>query len=53
MSEKRITQNLLLPDLKFFKEEHRKGKKLRIIYCEKVSTHEVCTRCISKCTKDL
>ena len=51
MSEKRLTQQLLLPDLRFVKEVHFKSKHLRIIYCEKVSTHEVCTRCASKCSK--
>lgn len=43
MSEKRITQSLLLPELKFIKETHT--AKTRIFHCEKISAFEVCPKC--------
>lgn len=46
MSEKMVTQQLLLPDLRFVKQETK--EKYRIIYCEKVSEFEVCPKCASK-----
>lgn len=49
MSEKSLTQFLLLPDLRFVKEE--KKKNIKTIYCEKVSSFEVCPHCARKCTK--
>jgi len=48
MSEKRVTQQLLLPDLRFVKEVII--KKTKTIYCEKVSDFEVCPKCASKCS---
>ena len=48
MSEKRITQQLLLPDLRFVKQIST--PKSKIIYCEKVSSFEVCPKCASKCS---
>ena len=43
VSEKRITQSLLLPDLKFIKESHT--SKSRTFHCEKTSEFEVCPKC--------
>ncbi len=51
MSEERLTQQLLLPDLKFLKETHSKQEKMRFLYCEKVSEFEVCPHCAVKCTR--
>lgn len=48
MSEKNVTQSLLLPDLRFVKETW--VKKTRYIYCEKVSEFEVCPKCGTKAT---
>jgi len=47
MSEKIVTQQLLLPDLRFVKQE--RVKNFRYIYCEKVSEFEVCPKCATKC----
>ena len=47
MSEKIVTQQLLLPDLRFVKQE--RVKNIRYIYCEKVSEFEVCPKCAAKC----
>ncbi len=46
MSEKNVTQSLLLPDLRFVKETW--VKKTRYIECEKTSKFEVCPHCASK-----
>jgi len=46
MSEKRVTQSLLLPELKFIKETHT--KKIRTFHCEKVSKFEVCPKCATQ-----
>jgi transposase len=51
MSEKRLTQHLLLPDLRFVKETYNNEKRVRYFYCEKVSKFEVCPHCATKCTK--
>lgn len=48
MSEKIVTQQLLLPDLRFVKQE--RSCKTRTIYCEKVSEFEVCPKCANKCS---
>ena len=48
MSEKIVTQKLLLPDLRFVKEVVK--NRIRIIYCEKVSEFEVCPKCATKCS---
>ncbi|OFZ23415.1 MAG: hypothetical protein A2202_05850 [Bdellovibrionales bacterium RIFOXYA1_FULL_36_14] len=48
MSEKIVTQQLLLPDLRFVKQE--RVKNFRYIYCEKVSDFEVCPKCATKCS---
>ena len=46
MSEQKVTQQLLLPDLRYVKmESTHKG---RIIHCEKVSDFEVCPKCATK-----
>jgi transposase len=50
MSEARVTQQLLLPGLRFVKEEHNKVNKFRVIHCEKVSEFEVCPKCATKCS---
>ena len=42
MSEKRITQQLLLPDLRYIKSVRTKTSQ--IIYCEKASPFEVCPK---------
>ena len=46
MTEKIITQQLLLPDLRFVKM--KQINQTRVIYCEKVSEFEVCPKCASK-----
>jgi transposase len=46
--EKRVTQSLLLPDLRLVKE-HR-DKSTRVLICQKVSEFEVCPHCASKCS---
>ncbi len=46
MSESKVTQSLLLPDLRFVTEKWI--KKTRFIECEKVSEFEVCTHCATK-----
>lgn len=46
MSESSVTQSLLLPDLRFVKEEWK--KKTRYIECIKVSEFEVCPHCATK-----
>ena len=51
MSERRIAQQLLLPDLRFVKEVHDTKKRISIYFCEKVSPYEVCPKCATKCTK--
>ena len=43
MSIERITQSLLLPELKLVQEVIRKNN--RIFYCEKISKFEVCPKC--------
>ena len=48
MSEKRITQQLLLPDLRYVKSVRTKTSQ--IIYCKKTSPFEVCPKCASKCS---
>ena len=48
MSEKRITQQLLLPDLRYVKTF--KTKTRQTIYCEKTSPFEVCPKCASQCS---
>ncbi len=48
MSEKRVAQRLLLPDLRFVKEIVK--RRTKIIYCEKVSDFEVCPKCATKCS---
>ena len=50
MTEKRITQQLLLPDLQFVKEVHYPKSNKRVIYCKKVSDFEICPKCATKCT---
>ena len=42
-----LTQQLLLPDLKFVKREQK--KRTTILYCQKVSDFEVCPHCATKC----
>ena len=49
MSEKTVTQQLLLPDLRFVKEVNETKTRSKILYCEKVSKFEVCPHCASKC----
>ena len=49
MSEKTLTQFLLLPDLRFVKEVSKKNSIL--IECVKTSKFEVCPHCAKKCTK--
>ena len=46
MSEKRVTQSLLLPDLRYVKETFT--NKTRVIECIKVSEFEVCPHCATK-----
>lgn len=46
MSEKRVTQSLLLPDLRFVKETYT--KRTRYFECIKVSDYEVCPHCAKK-----
>ena len=46
MSEKRVTQSLLLPDLRYVKETFT--KKTRVIECIKVSEFEVYPHCATK-----
>jgi len=48
MSEKRVAQRLLLPDLRFVKEVVK--RKTKIIHCEKDSEFEVCPKCATKCS---
>lgn len=48
MSEERLSRYLVLPELKFTKEIIK--FKTRYIYCEKISTFEVCPKCASKCS---
>ncbi len=48
MLEKRLTQLLLLPDLRIVKEETI--KKTKLLYCHKVSDFEVCPKCAFKCS---
>ena len=49
MSEKRLTQHLLLPELRFVKHHHR--KRNQFIECIKVSKFEVCPNCATKSSK--
>lgn len=49
MSEKRLTQSLLLPELRFVKSHYR--KKNQFIECIKVSKFEVCPKCATKSSK--
>ncbi len=49
MSEKRLTQHLLLPELRFVKHHHR--KRNQYIECIKVSAFEVCPKCATKSSK--
>jgi len=46
MSESRITQSLLLPDLRYV--NHKVSNKVRYIECIKVSKFEVCPKCATK-----
>ena len=46
MTEKIVTQKLLLPDLRYVRSERK--KRTIIIYCEKVSGFEVCPKCATK-----
>lgn len=48
MSEQRITQHLLLPDLRLVNEVYK--RKISYIYCQKVSDFEVCPKCATKCS---
>lgn len=48
MPDERLSQHLLLPDLRLVKEERKDGT--RFIYCEKVSEFEVCPHCASICS---
>lgn len=47
MSMSILTQELLLPDLRFVKKEQKENKTF--IFCEKVSAFEVCPHCANKC----
>ena len=51
MSEQRVTQQLLLPDLRLVRETSGKKSNSKTFYCEKVSKFEVCPHCATKCTK--
>jgi transposase len=48
MSNKTLSQQLLLPDLRFVKKEQIKNNI--ILFCEKVSDFEVCPHCAKKCS---
>ena len=46
MSTDKVTQSLLLPELRFVKESYK--KKMMYIECIKVSEFEVCPHCATK-----
>lgn len=48
MSEKSITQHLLLPELILVKETIK--LKTKFFYCQKTSPFEVCPKCATKCS---
>lgn len=48
MSSVSLTQDLLLPDLKFIKREQKAN--VVFLHCDKVSAFEVCPHCAQKCT---
>lgn len=47
MSSTSLTQDLLLPDLKFVRREQKNNNIF--LYCDKVSGFEVCPHCAGKC----
>lgn len=48
MSKNSLSQQLLLPDLRFVKQSRK--QHIRYIHCEKISDFEVCPKCATKCS---